>query len=109
MEGSRKDQWSYGVARELCRKGFAVVNVDYRLGLKGLKMSLPTMLRFGGSMQRSVDMAAEDLARAIDYLFCYADEFDINPYKIVVAGSSAGAIAALQLGYYIANSMLRTR
>lgn len=42
----------------------------------------------------------------IDYLFRHADELDINPYKIVVAGSSAGAIAALQLGCYIANSVL---
>jgi predicted esterase len=106
MEGSRKDQLSYETAGELCHRGFAVVNIDYRLGLKGLKLSLPTVLRFGSLMQRSIDMAAEDLARAIDYLFRHADELDINPYKIVVAGSSAGAIAALQLGYYIANSVL---
>ena len=82
MEGSRKDQLSYETARELCHRGFAVVNIDYRLGLKGLKLSLPTVLRFGSLMQRSIDMAAEDLARAIDYLFRHADELDINPYKI---------------------------
>lgn len=64
------------------------------------------MLKFGSLMQQSIDMAAEDLARAIAYLCDHESELDINPYRIVLAGCSAGAIVALQLGYYVSNSML---
>lgn len=106
MGGSRMDEWSYETARELRHKGFAVVNVDYRLGLKGTKMTLSTALKFGGMMQRSIDMAVEDLARALFYLYHNAEKFDIDPHKIILVGCSSGAITALQLGYYIANSVL---
>lgn len=100
MKGSREDEWSWETARELCHKGFAVANVDYRLGLKDKKISL---LRLGGLMEQSINMAVEDLAWAIIYLCGHAKEFDIDPRKIILAGCSAGAIVALQLGHYLAN------
>jgi len=63
------------------KKGFAVVNVEYRL----------------------VDVAKapgaiEDVRSAMNYIILHAAELNINPDKIVMMGGSAGAHLALMAG-----------
>jgi predicted esterase len=87
----------------LTSAGYDVVSIDYRLGLKnppkaeGLRQTI-------GLMKQAVRYAVEDLYSATRYVLDHAKEWNIDPSKIVVSGSSAGAIAALQAEHGICNS-----
>ncbi len=92
----------------LTAAGYDVVSIDYRLGLKatqspdynpdavGLRETIATM-------KRSVNYAVEDLFCATRFIIDHADEWQIDTSRIVVSGSSAGAITALQAENYICN------
>ncbi len=79
-------------------KGFKVVSIDYRLGMKGQKA--PGIFN-QKPIRNAVSMAVSDLLSATDYLLQHADELNIDASKIVASGSSAGAITVLQADYEI--------
>ncbi len=87
--------------RRLADEGYHVVAIDYRLGLKGktLKTSLSTL----PLLRDAIQMAVDDLYAATNYLLEHAEELGIDPDRIIVSGSSAGAITALQAEWEILN------
>ena len=101
FKGGRRD--SYGTRRwfkMLADEGFTIVAIDYRLGLKNA-----TKMGIGQAklLYEAIRMAVEDTFSATNFLIENADELDINPGNIVVSGSSAGAITALQAEWEICN------
>lgn len=89
----------------LAREGYAVFSIDYRTGLSRPEIAgnIDSVETFFGALTRAVDIAVEDLYDATAYVVSNADSFGIDPQQIVISGSSAGAIAALQSEFYIAN------
>ena len=77
-------------------RGFTVVSIDYRLGMKGQKA--PRMLDFK-PLLNAIHLAVEDLYSATNYLLENAETLHIDPSLIIISGSSAGAIAVLQADY----------
>ena len=87
--------------RQLADAGYHVAAIDYRLGLKGQQVkpdlsALPTL-------KHAIDIAVEDLFSATAYLLDNAIDLGIDPDRIVVSGSSAGAMTALQGEWEICN------
>ena len=87
--------------RRLCRMladdGYVVVATDYRLGLKGVRFKGPaSMVK---PLETAVQLAAEDVMKVTRYVLDYASELTVDPLKVILAGSSAGAIASLQCDY----------
>lgn len=82
-------------------KGFTVVSIDYRLGMKGEKA--PSMFN-NKPIQNSIKLAVEDLYTATNYLLMNAQELNIDTTQIIISGSSAGAITVLQADYEKKNS-----
>ena len=80
--------------------GFNVVSIDYRLGLKGVKMG---GLSFVGQLENAINLAVEDLFSATEFLIENGARYGIDSSNIVLAGSSAGAITVLQAEYEICN------
>ena len=104
-EGTRdaalyKDYFHY-----FANKGFTVVSIDYRLGMKGAKA--PSMFNYK-PMEKSISLAVEDIYAATDYLLKNALELNIDATQIIISGSSAGAIAVLQADYEMRNSFEST-
>ncbi len=83
--------------------GYDVASIDYRLGMKGYAPE--SLDGFVGQLSQSITMATMDLYAATGYILSHADERGIDPRKIVVCGSSAGAITALQGEYGICNGL----
>ncbi len=87
--------------RQLADAGYHVVAIDYRLALKGKvvksRLSLPPVL------SEAIGAAVEDLFSATGYLIDHAAELGIDPDRIILSGSSAGAITALQAEWEIIN------
>ena len=84
--------------RRLCRMladdGFVVVATNYRLGLRGVKFE-----GVGGMvkpLENAILMAVEDVMKVTRHVIDYAGELTVDPYRIILIGSSAGAITSLQ-------------
>ena len=93
----------------LGREGCDVISIDYRLGLAKMSEASSEERKSLGIreaielMTRSVNYAAEDALYATNFLLNKASEWRIDPKRIIISGSSAGAIASLQAEYYICN------
>ena len=87
----------------LTESGYDVVSIDYRLGLKDFDSDEAGLVETIRTMKNSVEYAVEDLLSATRFILDNAGEWNIDPRKIVVSGSSAGAITALQAENSICN------
>ena len=93
--GSRTDAYYQRWFKILNDDGYGVVAVDYRLGLKGKKMKfdLGHIFESARLTKTAVDMGVEDVFAAVRYML--DNETGLDPYNLVVAGSSAGAMISL--------------
>lgn len=82
----------------LTKEGWDVISIDYRLGLKPMTQSdmQPTLRETIGLLYHSVNIAVEDIYSATLFILDNAKRWKIDPQKIVISGSSAGAISVLQ-------------
>ncbi len=104
VTGCRDEKGVVEVYEYFARRGWKVVSIDYRLGLKPL-IDEPEvkrgLLEFRSMLIDAIDIAAEDLLEATAYLVSNAKTLGINPEQIVTLGASAGAITALQAEWAI--------
>ena len=70
-------------------RGYVVASINYRLGFKPL----------APDVDRAGYRALQDAHAAVCYLIANADEFGIDTTNIFAAGTSAGAITALNLAF----------
>ena len=103
--GNRADERYMPYFDMLLSRGFDVVSIDYRLGMAYALDPEKEVGPIEGAwtMYRSVNMAAEDVLRALDYILINAVKMGIDISYIVASGSSAGAIAVLQAENHIVN------
>lgn len=94
--GRRDDPFYHPWFEELLRNGYPIVAVDYRLGLKGIRMRFDLFHLIGSAKltKRAVDMGVEDVFSAVEFLFAHP-ELGIDPGNLVVMGNSAGAMISL--------------
>ncbi|MBQ6044735.1 MAG: alpha/beta hydrolase fold domain-containing protein [Bacteroidales bacterium] len=101
--GSRVDALCNPLYDHLCEKGWVCVAIDYRLGSARGRDGKPLITPPEGynPFQFSIDIGVEDIYAATTWLINHADEYNIDPSKIVISGSSAGAINSMNAEYYI--------
>lgn len=95
-EGSRDADLYKDYFKYFANRGFTVVSIDYRLGMKGEKA--PSLFNYK-PIENSISIAIEDIYAATDYLLKNSDELKIDTTQIIISGSSAGAITVLQADY----------
>lgn len=102
MDNNQRSKITRTFCRTLADDGIFAIAIDYRLGLKGYKAKGGplTMIK---PVDNSVRMAAEDMFRAVNCVLDNASEWRIDPNCIILCGSSAGAITALQTDYELCN------
>lgn len=100
--GSRNQPADRVWYRRLADEGYHVVAIDYRLGMKGVRVSGLSGLPI---LRNAIQMAVDDLLSATNYLIDHAEALAIDIDRIVVSGSSAGAMTALQAEWEICNGM----
>ncbi len=97
LTGSRDEKTYSDYFKSLSDSGYLVASIDYRLGLKGA--TKPPTLFNRRPLIHSINIAVEDLFSATQYLLRHAVELQIDTSKIIVSGSSAGAITVLTADY----------
>lgn len=97
--GSRTGEENVRFFKEMVGRGYTVVAIDYRLGLKGVKLG---MFKLKPAFQAPV-LASEDLITATTFLIDNRELLRINPQHIALIGSSAGAITVLHTDNELSN------
>ena len=94
MTGTRDNRRFRPFFDYYARKGFVVVSIDYRLGMKRARQAgLLDEEHFTQALDMTLSMATEDLYDATAYICRHMP--DVDPSRIVTCGSSAGAITVL--------------
>ena len=101
--GSRDNDHDIPYFLFLTQNGYDVVSIDYRLGMKGVQS--PGIIEFLRLFDQTINIAVEDLFSATNFILEHAQEWQIDTSKVVVSGSSAGAITALQAEFAICNQL----
>ncbi len=86
-------------ASTFARKGYFNVSINYRLEPGGCTASVPTL-----TCLIAIGEAGEDAQTAVRFLRTNAALYGIDPTRIAIGGSSAGAITALNVGFYSAET-----
>lgn len=107
FSGERNNNQMKEWAQALVEHGFTVISIDYRLGFKdsAAVASHRRLLQMPDLFKYCIDIAVEDCAAAVAWVHANAGMLGIDPSKLILTGSSAGAITVLQLDYYRANSL----
>lgn len=98
--GERDGQNNIPFYKELSQRGYRVIAIDYRLGLKGVTKVSPFNPK---PVFKAVKLATEDLLSATKYLIDNHSQLNIDTSRMVIIGSSAGAITVLQTDYEMSN------
>jgi acetyl esterase/lipase len=93
--GSKTSPEIVDEAQTFARKGFFNVSINYRLEPDGCSASAPT-----SSCVTAIQEAMTDAETAVRWLRANASTYGVDTNRIAIAGSSAGAITALNVGYH---------
>lgn len=104
FSGGQRDESRYLPFFEFfAGQGYTVVSTDYRTALKGLKGQPAGLEQFATALGTAIHQACEDFLLATNFVVSHSADWNINPGEIVAAGSSAGAITALQTENFLCN------
>ena len=108
VQGERNHEYYSIFFDHLAREGVVAVSIDYRLGLKSLNPDggVKDMI---AAFQNAVNIAVEDMYAATNYVIANAEEWGVDTSKIVISGSSAGAITAVQAEWMRCNGAQRAK
>lgn len=102
--GGRDDQGIVPGLNQLASRGYTVVSIDYRLGIKIAKTKKEMTRDNGTEMYlRAIEWSVEDLFDATSYIVERADEWNIDKDQIVLLGGSSGATNSLVAEFNVAN------
>ena len=90
--GSKTSAELVDEATTFSKEGFVNVSIDYRLESPGCTGSFSNCVP-------AIQEAAADAQTAVRFLRANATTYGIDPNRIAIGGSSAGAITALNVGY----------
>jgi predicted esterase len=96
--GSKTRPNEVGLAMSYAERGYVCISIDFRL----VGDDPPTEhLAITPTDPMSVTAAAArvDAARAVEWMRAHADEYAVDPNRIVIGGHSAGAITSLGVAY----------
>lgn len=107
--GHRDTQGYLPYFRNMAKRGYEVVSIDYRVGLKSTLERIKRgekvkRMAFPGLLANAIDTAVVDLYDATDYVMAKSNDWHIDTSKIIINGSSAGAVSVLQAEYYICSN-----
>lgn len=94
--GTRSNEGEVNFAEAAARKGYVAVQISYRLTRKG--GSFGCDFEAEGKIN-TFQMAAEDFMDAVRFMLENRNKYKIDPSRVIVGGSSAGAEAILSAVY----------
>ncbi len=89
VAGNRDGGGETDLSTSLAKKGYAVASISYQLTMKGepFGCDCPAATKITTYVE-----AVEDVVKAIYYPTHYDHDFKVDPNKVILVGSSAGAV-----------------
>jgi acetyl esterase/lipase len=81
-------------ATTFAKKGYVSFSINYRLEPAGCSAAAPTT-----TCLKTIQNATADAQTAVAWVRANASTYGVDPTRIAIAGTSAGGIIALQVGY----------
>lgn len=104
VNGTRDNAGFRSYFEYYARKGYVVVSIDYRLGMKkAMQAGTLSQETLPEALITTLSMATGDLYDATAYVLDHAQAWGVDKSLIVTSGSSAGAITVLMGEYGICN------
>ncbi len=100
-DNNQREEKVVEFCKTMADHGFVTLAIDYRLGMKDVKAK--GVLSMIKPVRNSIKIATEDLFSSVDYVLNHSEELKVDTSKIILVGSSAGAITALQSDYALCN------
>lgn len=96
------------------KQGYQVITIDYRKGLRNWYANYFKEIKSGKKVEvkeqeiqsvllEAVDLAVADCITATNFVISQSDKWHTDNNRIILSGSSSGAITALQTEYYHSN------
>lgn len=103
-EGGKRED-GRPLLEHFARKGYVAIGIDYRLGIRKLKEQGVKIdsTNFAASYGGAIRMGIEDLYDATRFVINHAQEWQVDTSRIVISGSSAGAINSVTAEYLLCN------
>lgn len=98
MEGTRNSESIQAFCKEMAGYGYVVASISYRLTRKDKPEGFGCDCTATDKLN-TFFAASEDMQDAAYFLIQHREEFAIDPYRVILAGSSAGAETALNTAY----------
>jgi predicted esterase len=96
ITGHRDDSVYNRYFNALVEHDYIVVSISYRLGMQGVQH----VSKFNTKpLRNAIDMAVGDLYDATTWIITHAASFGVDTSRIILSGSSSGAITILQSEY----------
>jgi hypothetical protein len=92
VTGRRDDSIYNKYFNTLVENNWIVISISYRLGLRGVRHVSKFKIK---PFRNAVNMAVDDMYDATNWIIHHASSFGIDTSKILLSGSSSGAITAL--------------
>ena len=105
VTGSRTDKYVRSYCQLLASHGYTAIAIDYRLHIREVNFDTVPLSKTQRVFRDAINITASDCAAAIKYICCHASEWKVAKNRIVLCGSSAGAIGVMQLDYCRANML----
>ena len=103
--GFRSNERYFPWFKILNDNGYKLITIDYRLGLKGVPMSFSLIgkIKTAKNTVKAVEIGAEALFSAVNFIVENAGTLGVDPKNIVLVGNSSGAIISLGAENFICN------
>lgn len=103
-EGGKRED-GRPILEHFAHKGFISVGIDYRLGIRRIKEADVKIdsTNFASAYGDAIRMGIEDLYDATRFVVSHAEEWQLDTSRIIISGSSAGAINSLTAEYLLCN------
>ena len=95
--GARDEPEIKEFCRNMARRGIVTASMSYTLTMKGKSFSCD---QAAANKMATFKQVAEEINKATNYLINRREEFRIDPTKVILAGSSAGAEAVLHAAFW---------
>jgi len=96
ITGKRDEPFYNDYFNALVHKDYVVVSISYRLGLFSAKRLFTSKLK---PLKSTIDTAVVDLYDATKWVIAHHSQLGIDTTKIILSGSSAGAVTVLQADF----------
>lgn len=104
VSGERDNEDYISFFEHMANEGLIVASIDYRLGFKDYDFGpTTTPEQFVTHFFKTIDMAVSDMVSSLGYIYANAEQWGVDRERLIVSGSSAGAVTALQTQYLISN------